>query len=239
MNGLCIKNIQRADAQWIDTLARLGVATVHEAQGRLGLMHPGMRPVWRGARIAGSAVTVFAHPGDNWMIHVAVEVVKPGDVLVVACSSENRDGAFGELLATSLKAHGVVGVVLDVGCRDANEISEMKFPVWSRAISAKGTVKETVGSVNVPVVCAGVHVVPGDVVVADDDGVVIVPRAKATAVAEAGVVREEKEAANRMKLVAGALGLDLYGMRKALAAKGLRIIDGPVDYGTFDPPANE
>jgi 4-hydroxy-4-methyl-2-oxoglutarate aldolase len=239
MNGLCIKNIERADAQWIDTLARLGVATVHEAQGRLGLMHPGMRPVWRGARIAGSAVTVFAHPGDNWMIHVAVEVVKPGDVLVVACSSENRDGAFGELLATSLKAHGVVGVVLDVGCRDANEISEMKFPVWSRAISAKGTVKETVGSVNVPVVCAGVHVVPGDVVVADDDGVVIVPRAKATAVAEAGVVREEKEAANRMKLVAGALGLDLYGMRKALAAKGLRIIDGPVDYGTFDPPANE
>jgi 4-hydroxy-4-methyl-2-oxoglutarate aldolase len=239
MNGLCIKNIQRADAQWIDTLARLGVATVHEAQGRLGLMHPGMRPVWRGARIAGSAVTVFAHPGDNWMIHVAVEVVKPGDVLVVACSSENRDGAFGELLATSLKAHGVVGVVLDVGCRDANEISEMKFPVWSRAISAKGTVKETVGSVNVPVVCAGVHVVPGDVVVADDDGVVIVPRAKATAVAEAGVVREEKEAANRMKLVAGALGLDLYGMRKALAAKGLRIIDGPVDYGTFEPPANE
>ena len=239
MNGLCIKNIERADAQWIDTLARLGVATVHEAQGRLGLMHPGMRPVWRGARIAGSAVTVFAHPGDNWMIHVAVDVVKPGDVLVVACSSENRDGAFGELLATSLKAHGVVGVVLDVGCRDANEISEMKFPVWSRAISAKGTVKETVGSVNVPVVCAGVHVVPGDVVVADDDGVVIVPRAKASAVAKAGVMREEKEAANRMKLVAGALGLDLYGMRKALAAKGLRIIDGPVDYGTFEPPANE
>jgi len=237
MNGLCIKNIQRADGASIETLGRLGVATVHEAQGRLGLMHPEMRPVWRGARIAGSAITVFAHPGDNWMIHVAVEVVRPGDVLLVACSSENRDGAFGELLATSLKAHGVVGVVLDVGCRDANEISAIKFPVWSRAISAKGTVKETVGSVNVPVVCAGVHVVPGDVVVADDDGVVIVPRAKAGAVAKAGVAREEKEAANRMKLVAGALGLDLYGMRKSLAEKGLRVIDGPVDYGTFEPPA--
>ena len=237
MNGLCIRNIHRAQTQTIETLARLGVATVHEAQGRLGLMHPGMRPVWRGARIAGSAVTVFAHPGDNWMIHVAVEVVKPGDVLVVACSSENRDGAFGELLATSLKAHGVAGVVLDVGCRDARELTEMKFPVWSRAISAKGTVKETVGSVNVPVVCAGVHVVPGDVVVADDDGVVVVPRAKAAEVAKAGVAREEKEAANRMKLVAGALGLDLYGMRKPLAAKGLRTIEGPVDYATFEPPA--
>jgi len=237
MNGLCIKNIQRADAASIETLARLGVATVHEAQGRLGLMHPEMRPVWRGARIAGSAVTVFAHPGDNWMIHVAVEVVKPGDVLVVACSSENRDGAFGELLATSLKAHGVVGVVLDVGCRDAAELTEMKFPVWSRAISAKGTVKETVGSVNVPVVCAGVHLVPGDVVVADDDGVVVVPRAKASAVAKAGVAREEKEAANRKQLVAGALGIDLYGMRKPLADKGLRTIEGPVDYGTLEPPA--
>jgi 4-hydroxy-4-methyl-2-oxoglutarate aldolase len=237
MNGLCIKNIRRADSASIETLARLGVATVHEAQGRLGLMHPEMRPVWRGARIAGSAVTVFAHPGDNWMIHVAVEVVKPGDLLVVACSSENRDGAFGELLATSLKAHGVAGVVLDVGCRDAAELSEMKFPVWSRAISAKGTVKETVGSVNVPVVCAGVQVVPGDVVVADDDGVVVVPRAHAVAVAKAGVAREQKEAANRKQLVAGALGIDLYGMRKPLADKGLRVIEGPVDYGSFEPPA--
>lgn len=237
MNGLCIKNIHRADTASIESLQRSGVATVHEAQGRLGLMHPGMRPVWSGARVAGSAVTVFAHPGDNWMIHVAVEMVKPGDILVVACSSENRDGAFGELLATSLKAHGVVGVVLDVGCRDAAELAEMKFPVWSRAISAKGTVKETVGSVNVPVVCAGVQVVPGDVVVADDDGVVVVPRANAAAVAKASVAREEKEAANRKQLIAGALGLDLYGMRKPLAEKGLKIIEGPVDYGTFEPPA--
>ena len=234
MNGLCIKNIRRAETASIETLARLGVATVHEAQGRVGLMHPEMRPVWRGARVAGSAVTVFAHPGDNWMIHVAVEMVKPGDVLVVACSSENRDGAFCELLATSLKAHGVVGVVLDVGCRDAAELAEMKFPVWSRAISAKGTVKETVGSVNIPVVCAGVQVVPGDVVVADDDGVVMVPRARAAAVATAGVAREEKEAASRTQLVEGALGLDLYGMRKALADKGLKVIEGPVDYGRFD-----
>lgn len=229
MNGTVVRNIRRADAAAIASLGRLGVATVHEAQGRTGLMQPYMRPLWRGARIAGSAVTALCHPGDNWMIHVAVEVLAPGDVLVVACSSESTDGAFGELLATSLKARGAKGVVLDMGCRDAHEISEMKFPLWSRAISAKGTVKATIGSVNAPVVCAGTQVNPGDVVVADDDGVVIVPRARADAVAKAGEDREKKEAASRARLEQGELGLDIYGMRRALEDKGLKYIDGPLD----------
>ncbi|TAJ75055.1 4-carboxy-4-hydroxy-2-oxoadipate aldolase/oxaloacetate decarboxylase [bacterium] len=224
-----VRNIHRADGATIGILERLGVATVHEAQGRTGLMHPRMRPVWRGARIAGSAVTALCHPGDNWMIHVAAEVLKPGDILVVACSSENADGAFGELLATSLKARGAKGVILDVGCRDAAEISEMKFPVWSRAISAKGTVKSTIGSVNVAVVCAGVNVRPGDVVVADDDGVVLVSRLEAAKVAKAGEEREKKEAGSRARLQKGELGLDIYGMRKPLAEKGLKYIDGPLD----------
>jgi 4-hydroxy-4-methyl-2-oxoglutarate aldolase len=230
MNGIVVRNIHRADGSAIEALARLGVSTVHEAQGRTGLMQPYMRPLWRGARIAGSAITALCHPGDNWMIHVAAEVVKPGDVLVVACSSENSDGAFGELLATSLKARGVKGVVLDLGCRDAAEITEMRFPLWSRAVSAKGTVKASIGSVNVPVVCAGVAVRPGDVVVADDDGVVIVPRLEAASVARAGEEREKKEAASRVRLQKGELGLDLYGMRKQLEEKGLKYIDGPLDY---------
>jgi len=216
MINTVVRNIHRADPAAIAALERQGVATVHEAQGRTGLMQPYMRPVWRGARIAGSAITALCHPGDNWMIHVAAEVLKPGDILVVACSSENADGAFGELLATSLKARGAKGVILDVGCRDSNEISEMKFPVWSRAISAKGTVKATVGSVNVPVVCAGVNIKPGDVIVADDDGVVIVPRPDAARVAKAGEEREKKEAGSRAKLQKGELGLDIYGMRKPL-----------------------
>lgn len=230
MQNTVVRNIHRADAGAIQTLERLGVATVHEAQGRIGLMQPYMRPVWRGARIAGSAVTALCHPGDNWMIHVAAEVIRPGDVLVVACSSENADGAFGELLATSLKARGAKGVILDIGCRDAAEISEMKFPVWSRAISAKGTVKATVGSVNVPVVCAGINVKPGDVVVADDDGVVLVPRLDAAKVAKVGEEREKKEAGSRARLQKGELGLDLYDMRKSLAEKGLKYVDGPIDY---------
>jgi 4-hydroxy-4-methyl-2-oxoglutarate aldolase len=229
MNRIVVRNIRRADAAQIAALGRMGVATVHEAQGRTGLMQPYMRPLWRGARVAGSAVTALCHPGDNWMIHVAVEVLNPGDMLVVACSSESTDGAFGELLATSLRAHGAAGVVLDMGCRDTHEITEMKFPLWSRAISAKGTVKATLGSVNVPVICAGVQVRPGDVVVADDDGVVVVSRLEAEAVAKASEEREKKEAASRARLEKGELGLDIYGMRKALADKGLKYVDGPLD----------
>ena len=229
MNGIVVRNIRRADASAVESLGRLGVATVHEAQGRTGLMQPYMRPLWHGARIAGSAVTALCHPGDNWMIHVAVEVLKAGDVLIVACSSKCTDGAFGELLATSLKARGAKGVVLDIGCRDAHEITAMRFPVWSRSISAKGTVKATIGSVNVPIVCAGVQVNPGDVVVADDDGVAVVRRADAETVAKAGEEREKKEAASRARLEKGELGLDIYGMRKALEDKGLKYVDGPLD----------
>jgi len=224
-----VRNIHRADAGAIATLERLGASTVHEAQGRTGLMQPYMRPVWRGARVAGSAVTVLTPPGDNWMIHVACEVLQKGDILVVACTSENSDGAFGDLLATSYKARGAKGVILDVGCRDAAEIAEMKFPIWSRAISARGTVKASLGSVNVPVVCAGVAVKPGDIVVADDDGVVIVDRKKAREVAAAGEEREKKEAANRARLQKGELSLDIYDMRKALAEKGLKYVDGPAE----------
>ena len=229
LNGVVIRNIHRAEPAVISVLERLGVATVHEAQSRSGLMLPYLRPLWRGARIAGSAVTALCHPGDNWMIHVAVEVLKPGDILVAACSSENTDGAFGELLATSLKARGARGIVLDMGCRDAAEITEMRFPVWSRAISAKGTVKASLGSVNVPVVCAGILVKPGDVVVADDDGVVVVERRRAGDIARAGEEREKKEAGSRSRLQKGELGLDINNMRAALAEKGLKYIDGPVD----------
>jgi 4-hydroxy-4-methyl-2-oxoglutarate aldolase len=229
MMSTVVRNIHRADAGVIATLERLGASTVHEAQGRTGLMQPYMRPVWRGARVAGSAVTVLCPPGDNWMIHVACEVLQKGDILVVACTSENSDGAFGDLLATSYKARGAKGVILDVGCRDAAEIAEMKFPIWSRAISARGTVKASLGSVNVPVVCAGVAVRPGDVVVADDDGVVIVDRKKAKEVAAAGEEREKKEAANRARLQKGELSLDIYDMRKSLADKGLKYVDGPAE----------
>jgi 4-hydroxy-4-methyl-2-oxoglutarate aldolase len=229
MNAVAVRNIHRADAGAIETLGRLGVSTVHEAQGRSGLMQPYMRPLWRGARIAGSAVTALCHPGDNWMIHVASEMIKAGDILVVACSSENSDGAFGELLATSLKARGTKGVVLDMGCRDAAEITEMKFPLWSRAISAKGTVKASIGSVNVPVVCGGMLVKPGDVVVADDDGVVVVNRVQAGEIARLGEERERKEAGSRARLQKGELGLDIYGMRRKLEEQGLKYIDGPLD----------
>jgi 4-hydroxy-4-methyl-2-oxoglutarate aldolase len=224
-----VRNIHRADAGVIATLERLGASTVHEAQARTGLMQPYLRPVWRGSRVAGSAVTVLCPPGDNWMIHVACEVLQKGDILVVACTSENSDGAFGDLLATSYKARGAKGIILDVGCRDAAEIAEMKFPVWSRAISARGTVKATLGSVNVPVVCAGVAVKPGDIIVADDDGVVVVNRRQASEVARAGEEREKKEAANRARLQKGELSLDIYDMRKALADKGLKYVDGPAE----------
>ena len=221
MSGTVVRNIHRAEAGTIATLERLGVATVHEAQGRSGLMQPYMRPVWRGACVAGSAITALCHPGDNWMIHVACDVLKKGDILVVACSSENTDGGFGELLATSLKALGAKGVILDMGCRDAAGISAMTFPVWSRAISAKGTVKASIGSVNLPVVCAGVSVKPGDVVVADDDGVVVVPRADASWALDQARERVAREEATRRRLAAGELGVDIYGLRATLEALGV------------------
>jgi 4-hydroxy-4-methyl-2-oxoglutarate aldolase len=229
MKTVVVRNIQRADADAVSVLAGLGVSTAHEALGRVGLMKPYLRPVWAGAAIAGPAVTVLAQPGDNWMLHVAVEQCQKGDVLVVGCTADSTDGMFGELLATSLKARGVAGLVLDAGCRDVRALQQMGFPVWSRAISAKGTVKATLGAVNVPVVCAGINVEPGDAVVADDDGVVVVPKALAIEVAQKGFKRKEDEDAKRQKLASGILGLDMYGMREPLAKAGLVYVDRPED----------
>ena len=211
----------RTDASILDGFASLGVATVHEAQGRSGLMLPYMRPVYVGARAVGSAVTVSLAPCDNWMLHVVVEQCQPGDIVVAAATSFSDAGYFGELLATSLKARRVTGLVIEGGCRDVAELAKMGFPVWSRAISAQGTVKETLGAVNVPLVCAGQLVRPGDLIVADDDGVVVVARERAAAVLEASQAREAKEAANRVRFERGELGLDVYGMRDTLARKGL------------------